>query len=55
LDAKDAELKSEIIQLRELIDELHNRNMATINELGVRYPEPSEKASKAQGNRETSA
>lgn len=43
LDAKDAELKSEIIQLRELIDELHNRNMATINELGVRYPEPSRK------------
>ena len=43
LDANDTEVKAEIIQLRELIDELHNRNMCTINELGVRYPEASRK------------
>ncbi|KAI2496524.1 hypothetical protein MHU86_17966 [Fragilaria crotonensis] len=43
LDANDTEVKAEVTQLRELIDELHNRNMCTINELGVRYPEASRK------------
>jgi hypothetical protein len=43
LDANDTEVKAEVTQLRELFDELHNRNMCTINELGVRYPSASRK------------
>jgi hypothetical protein len=43
LNAKDVRLKSTIDQLRELLDELHERNVATLMDLNVERPERSRK------------
>ena len=43
MNAKDSRLKSTIEQLRELLDELHERNIATLTELGAERPERSRK------------
>lgn len=43
LSAKDVRLKSTIDQLRELLDELHERNVATLIDLRVERPERSRK------------
>jgi len=43
LKVKDKHLKSTIEQLRELLDELHERNAATLKELECKRPAPSRK------------
>eukprot|EP00543_Licmophora_paradoxa_P006185 CAMPEP_0202445556 /NCGR_PEP_ID=MMETSP1360-20130828/4344_1 /ASSEMBLY_ACC=CAM_ASM_000848 /TAXON_ID=515479 /ORGANISM="Licmophora paradoxa, Strain CCMP2313" /LENGTH=555 /DNA_ID=CAMNT_0049061857 /DNA_START=59 /DNA_END=1726 /DNA_ORIENTATION=- len=41
IEIKDSMIKTTISQLRDLLEELHDRNMKSLNNLGVRYPEPS--------------
>jgi len=43
IKAKDSRTQSTIDQLGDLLDELHDRNLDTLRDLGVEHPEPSRK------------